>query len=135
MPLDAAVQDMIAKIGDSCDWNRDLDTRIQGSCVPTVSTSAAAPCDSNPLSIDLRSREQVVDGSDARPSLNARRGVAFADPIPTSEFVRAMMFTLEFPKLDRIDNQASDSVSRKPDSVVLVTRLVPARRPNSSTLA
>ena len=121
--LDTAVDHVVGQVGDSGDRDSNADPFVQGSDPPTVSAPPGTARDSDSVSIDFRTRLQVIQCPDAVPRLDPRRRVTASVPPPVAIAVGAMVNSLDFSQLQCVDGQAGVPVSGEPATVVLVVCL------------
>ncbi len=122
--FDAAVDDVIAEIGDAGGGGGAGDAFIECSDPPGVGTAAAATGDAEAFGVHLGAGFEIIEGADAVPCFDTGGGVAAGDPPPFAEVVGAVVFAFDLAELEGVDDETGVAVACEPEAVVMVSGFV-----------
>src|ERR1019366_7187509 len=108
--LDGAIYDLVPQIGNPRDGRRDFYPLVERRNGPGVGPAAGSARHADAVLVHFRARAQVIQRSDAKPRLDAGRGIATAVPPPLPVSVRAVMPALDFAQLQGVNHEANVAI-------------------------
>ena len=118
--FDAAVDEVVAEVGDAGGGGGAGDAVVEGGDPPGVGAAAGAAGDAEAFGVDFGAGFEVVEGADAVPGFDAGGGVAAGEPPPFTEVMGAVVFAFDFAELEGVDGEAGVAVAGEPEAVVVV---------------
>ena len=124
MAFDAAVHNMVLKVGNACNRHSGLDTVIECGYPPAVCAAAGAPGYAHAAYVHLLASLEIIQGTHAVPGLNTCGRIAATIPPPHFVPVRAVMNSFDLTQLEGIDSKADIAVPCEPGCMMLIADFI-----------
>src|SRR5207244_6973980 len=117
--VDDLVLDVAFQVAHAADGDGAADALV-GRGDPDGGRPAAGDAgDADALGIDVGATDEIIDGADAVPALDAGRRIAAGLRPPSAFAIGAVVDAGDFTQLQRVDDEADVAVRGEPHAVVL----------------